>query len=42
MYVESFQNANPGYGSAIAVVLLIAVTPIMALNIRRFRSEGPR
>jgi alpha-glucoside transport system permease protein len=42
MYVEAFQNGNPGYGSAIAVVLLIAVTPIMALNIRRFRSEGPR
>jgi alpha-glucoside transport system permease protein len=42
MYVESFANANPGYGSAIAVVLLIAVMPIMALNIRRFRSEGPR
>jgi alpha-glucoside transport system permease protein len=42
MYVESFQNANPGYGSAIAVVLLIAVMPIMALNIRRFQSEGPR
>jgi alpha-glucoside transport system permease protein len=42
MYLESFKNANPGYGSAIAVVLLIAVMPIMALNIRRFRSEGPR
>jgi alpha-glucoside transport system permease protein len=42
MYTESFANANPGYGSAIAVVLLIAVMPIMALNIRRFRSEGPR
>jgi alpha-glucoside transport system permease protein len=42
MYVEAFQNGNPGYGSAIAVVLLIAVIPVMALNIRRFRAEGPR
>jgi alpha-glucoside transport system permease protein len=42
MYVEAFQNGNPGYGSAIAVVLLIAVIPIMVLNIRRFRAEGPR
>jgi alpha-glucoside transport system permease protein len=42
MYLESFANANPGYGSAIAVVLLIAVIPIMALNIRRFQSAGSR
>ncbi len=42
MYVEAFTQANPGYGSAIAVVLLIAVIPIMAINIRRFRTEGPR
>jgi len=42
MYTESFKNANPGYGSAIAVVLLIAVIPVMALNIQRFRSEGRR
>ncbi len=42
MYVESFKNFDQGYGSAIAVVLLIAVIPVMALNIRRFRSEGAR
>ncbi len=42
MYIESFKNANPGYGSAIAVLLLVAVIPIMALNIQRFRSEGAR
>jgi alpha-glucoside transport system permease protein len=42
MYIEAFKNGNPGYGSAIAVVLLIAVVPVMALNIRRFRSEGAR
>lgn len=42
MYVEAFQNQDKGVGSAIAVLLLIAVIPIMAINIRRFRSEGPR
>jgi alpha-glucoside transport system permease protein len=42
MYTEAFQNSNIGYGSAIAVVLLIAVLPIMAINIQRFRSEGQR
>lgn len=42
MYVQAFQNGDLGYGSAIAVVLLIAVIPVMALNIRRFRSEGAR
>jgi ABC-type sugar transport system permease subunit len=42
MYTETFQNSNIGYGSAIAVVLLIAVLPIMAINIQRFRTEGKR
>jgi alpha-glucoside transport system permease protein len=42
MYTEAFKNVNTGYGSAIAVILLIAVLPVMALNIRRFQSEGPR
>jgi alpha-glucoside transport system permease protein len=42
MYQELFKFANPGKSSAIAVVLLVAVIPIMALNIRRFRTEGKR
>ncbi|MGI8968048.1 MAG: carbohydrate ABC transporter permease [Chloroflexota bacterium] len=42
MFTEAFKNGNTNYGSAIAVVLLIAVMPIMALNIRRFRTEGSR
>jgi alpha-glucoside transport system permease protein len=42
MYGEAFQNNAPGYASAIAVVLLIAVIPVMALNIRRFASESAR
>jgi alpha-glucoside transport system permease protein len=40
MYAETFQGGKAGYGSAVAVILLILVIPIMALNIRRFRSEG--
>lgn len=42
MYTQAFKNANPGIGSAIAVLLLIAVIPVMALNVRRFQSEGNR
>lgn len=42
MYDEAFQNNSPGYASAIAVVLLLAVIPIMALNIRRFKMESAR
>jgi alpha-glucoside transport system permease protein len=42
MYTQAFTNFNPGYASAIAVVLLIAVLPIMAINIQRFRTEGRR
>ncbi|HZU12379.1 MAG TPA: sugar ABC transporter permease [Chloroflexota bacterium] len=42
MYTEAFKNVNTGYGAAIAVVLLIAVIPVMALNIRRFRTETVR
>lgn len=42
MYTEAFKNANGNYASAIAVVLLVAVMPIMLINIRRFRSEGQR
>lgn len=42
MYTQSFKNFNPGYGAAMAVILLVAVIPIMAINIRRFRAEGPR
>ncbi len=40
MYVETFQGGKAGYGSAVAVILLLLVVPIMILNIRRFRSEG--
>ncbi len=39
MYQETFQNLKPGYGSAIAVIMLILVMPFVIINIRRFRAE---
>jgi alpha-glucoside transport system permease protein len=38
-YMETFSNGRGGYGSAIAVVMLLLVLPIMLLNVRRFRRE---
>ena len=38
-YRQSFIARNAGYGSAIAIVLLIAVIPVMLYNLRQFR-EG--
>jgi len=35
-YRQYFTFRNFGYGSAIAVVLLIAVTPVMAYNLKQF------
>jgi alpha-glucoside transport system permease protein len=40
MYEETFQGGRGGYGSAIAVVMLLLIIPIMAFNIKRFRSEA--
>ncbi len=39
MYKEMFQFRNFGRASAIAVVLLVAIVPIMIFNIRRFREQ---
>ncbi|MEM7330947.1 MAG: sugar ABC transporter permease [Chloroflexota bacterium] len=38
-YRQSFTNRNPGFGSAIAIVLLIAVIPVMIYNLRQFREQ---
>jgi alpha-glucoside transport system permease protein len=38
-YRQSFTNRNSGYGSAIAIVLLIAVIPVMFYNLRQFREQ---
>ncbi len=38
-YRQSFTNQNKGFGSAIAIVLLIAVIPVMIYNLRQFREQ---
>lgn len=38
-YRQSFTNRNAGMGSAIAIVLLIAVIPVMIYNLRQFRER---
>ena len=40
MYDQTFQGGKGGYGSAIAVLMLIMIIPIMAFNIKRFRTES--
>ena len=39
MIQELYTVGNPGRASAIAVILLLAIIPVMALNIRRFRAQ---
>ena len=39
-YVETFEAGKGGYGAAVAVLMLVLIIPIMAFNIRRFRSEA--
>jgi alpha-glucoside transport system permease protein len=39
MYQEMFTFVNSGLASAIAVVLLAAIIPVMLVNIRRFREQ---
>jgi alpha-glucoside transport system permease protein len=38
-YRQSFTAQNKGFGSAIAIVLLIAVIPVMIYNLRQFRER---
>lgn len=38
-YRQSFTNQNSGFGSAIAIVLLIAVIPVMFYNLKQFREQ---
>jgi len=40
MYKEMFNYQNFGRASAIAVILLIAIIPVMVLNIKRFGKKG--
>lgn len=39
MYWETFEAGRPGYGAAVAVIMLILVLPFVIFNIRRFRRE---
>lgn len=39
MYAEMFRNTQYGRASAIAVILLLAIIPIMFFNIGRFRAQ---
>ncbi len=39
MYKQMFTFTNFGLASAIAVVLLVAIVPVMLVNIRRFRAQ---
>ena len=38
-YRQYFSNRNFGFGSTIAIVLLIAVIPVMVYNLRQFRER---
>lgn len=38
-YRQSFTARNSGYGSAIAIVLLITIIPVMVYNLRQFREQ---
>jgi alpha-glucoside transport system permease protein len=38
MYQQAFQAGQYGYGSAVAVVMLVVLIPIMVYNVRRFRT----
>jgi alpha-glucoside transport system permease protein len=42
MYKELFSSRNFGHASAIAVVLLIAILPVMIANIRNLRAQESR
>lgn len=39
MVQEFFTNRNNGVGAALAVLLFIAVVPILVINVRRFRAQ---
>jgi len=40
MYQQAFQAGQFGYGSAVAVVMLVILIPIMIYNVRRFRTSA--
>lgn len=40
MFQEAFSNINKGYGAALAILIFVAVLPIMIFNIRRMQREN--
>lgn len=40
MYQQAFQAGQYGYGSAVAVVMLVVLLPLMIFNVRRFRTTA--
>jgi alpha-glucoside transport system permease protein len=41
-YVQAFNFNDFGVSSALAVILLLAIIPVMVINIRRFREQEAR
>jgi alpha-glucoside transport system permease protein len=39
MVTEFFTFRNSGSGAALAVILLVAIIPLMIINVRRFREQ---
>jgi alpha-glucoside transport system permease protein len=39
MYTEMYVNQQTGRGTAVAMVLVLAIIPFMIINIRRFREQ---
>jgi len=40
MFQQAFEAGQYGYGSAVAVVMLVLLVPIMIFNVRRFRTSS--
>ena len=40
MYQQAFQAGQWGYGSAVAVVMLVVLIPVIFFNVRRFRAKA--
>jgi alpha-glucoside transport system permease protein len=38
-YQELFTNRNNGTAAAVAIILLLAIVPVMVVNVRRFRAQ---
>jgi alpha-glucoside transport system permease protein len=39
MYQELFNNGQPGRAAVVAVILFLAIIPVMAFNVRRFQAQ---